>query len=208
MKPIIHILILASAFLFVNGCKGDDDEPTVDSWTIGSDVKFEATIDGSKVAFSAARDFVGISVSSTIGTGSGPNGNGGSTFIFGSTFSNFNSTKAVEIEKGKLILPEGGFVSDEEFVDFFQKGNVPFSEDALNGMSISYLASDGSFWSTSNPPADQTGSDFNFNVISDFSGFGVQSVKYFASFNCTLYDTAGNSIALTNGRSISFFGTD
>ncbi|MBO6516109.1 MAG: hypothetical protein JJ975_06135 [Bacteroidia bacterium] len=196
------LLISFSILVFCVGCKDDNDPVVVDVWNINLDPRFEATIDGQSVRFTSDQHLVGVGISSSIGV-STP-----STFEYESNFSSIRGERAVAINKGTLNLPLGGFPDKGEFLSFFQKGSVPFSKDAEDGIEIWFNDGKGTSWSTSKGTGDQTGSTFNFEVISDFSGFDVWTVKYRASFTCTLYDDDGNSVELTNGKSMAFFSDE
>lgn len=199
MKKLTLLFSLSIALFLSQGCKGDEDTPApAESWSLNNDPKFEAKVEGAKVRYTTARDVIGIEVSSEMGPDL-------STFSFGTSFSDINYTRGIYITKGTVEQFGGGYITEENFVNFFEKGEVNYSVDADDGMEIVYVDADGTEWSTSNQSGDQTNSSFNFKILRDES-FVDLYMKYLATFNCTLYDDGDSSIQLTDGKCIGYFG--
>jgi hypothetical protein len=112
-------------------------------------------------------------------------------------------TTAFDLSKG--ILHNYTTISDATFKDFFAIGSYPYGYDPADGIRISWIDGAGNEWSTSNGTANQTGSAFNITAVADEPGQVDYSVRVTATFNCKLYDNAGNTKTLTGGKYVGIF---
>ena len=111
---------------------------------------------------------------------------------------------SMSISKG--ILHDYLNVTPEILKKFFTPGFYPYAASSSeDGAGVGWEDPSGEFWSSENLPATQTGSLFNLvsteEIITPFYG---KILKLTATFNCKLYDRAGNVKTLTNGK---FVGT-
>jgi hypothetical protein len=109
------------------------------------------------------------------------------------------------VKKGLLYnYPSSTFT---DFKNFFLPGNYSYSTSGSeNGISIEWKDPQGKVWKSDNAPRTQTGSSFNIISSEEFNFNGnFMLVKVYAEFDCTLYDDAGNSIVVTNGKFKSAF---
>lgn len=199
MKNTLFLVFLFVSFATISGCKDDAVTPS-ESYGLNSDPIFTANIDGRIVKFESGKSYIGISNSSSIGSGAG--GSGGSSFSFGSSFSNLSETHGVEISKGTILVPEGGFYDQEDFKVFFPTGDVEYAENE-QGIVISYFYNE-VYYSTE--LGSQSGSQFTIAGRRLIDNLGEYEVKFVAGFSCTLYDDEGNSIALADGKCVGYFG--
>lgn len=96
---------------------------------------------------------------------------------------------------------------DEDYDPLIRKGSMPFgSDDAeIDGVEIRWIDANDKEWSTAFGSGDQNGS--TFQVTSEetieypqpwLGPYVLYKVK--GTFNCTLYDDAGNSMNVTDGK--------
>ena len=71
------------------------------------------------------------------------------------------------------------------------------------GVVIRWIDPQGKLWTTNAGSGDQTGS--NFTITESKAQPPTTFVNITASFNCILYDSAGNAKKLTNGKSLLYF---
>lgn len=183
-----------------SGCKEEPTATPAESFDITAEPKFSATIDGSSVTFTNNTSLISISNAAIVGNGSG--GNGGSSFKFGCDFSNTQGTQAFNITKGTILVPWGGNYEQDQFETFFKAETVPYTVNR-QGMELSYLSKGVVYRSDL---GDQTGSSFVLQAVDYKEVEGEYNVKFAATFNCTLYDEDGNSIEVTNGKAVGYFG--
>lgn len=166
--------------------------------------RIEGTIDGSQV--SIVLDVNGgessNSKQSSINCDAG--NPSASTIIYGFNMGN-GGTQSFMLDKGKLNL---GFCentpSDATFLSFFTTGTYTFSKNAENGFELGW--NDGTqLWSTSKGSADQTGSSIKITQTGSEEIWGEFYVNVNGTFNCKLYNDAGASKTLTNGKFIGYF---
>ena len=74
-----------------------------------------------------------------------------------------------------------------------------YGTDETNGVIIRWIDPQGKAWSTNSASAVQTGS--NFMITASTIETPTVALRISASFNCKLYDSAGNVITLTSGKS-------
>lgn len=112
-------------------------------------------------------------------------------------------TSKLTITKG--ILHSYTSVTNLTFKSFFPLTSIPYGSNPSDGVEITWLDEAGNLWSTSKAPGTQTGSNFIITAVSDEPGLPHYSVRVSASYTCTLYDDAGNSVALTSGSFVGIF---
>ncbi|MEO7523716.1 MAG: hypothetical protein ABIT58_06450 [Ferruginibacter sp.] len=113
------------------------------------------------------------------------------------------ATTQFSIIKGQLH--SYSTISNVTFKTFFAVGSVPYNADPLDGVEITWIDEANNSWSTANGTGVQTGSVFNITNVQDEPGQTDYSVRVSASYSCTLYDSAGNSIQVTGGTYVGLF---
>ena len=107
---------------------------------------------------------------------------------------------------GKGLLYNYSSATFTDFKNFFAPGSFSYAAPgSLNGITIEWKDPNNKIWKSNNAPGTQTGSNFTINSSEEFIFIGVTMVKVDAVFNCTLYDDAGNSIVVTNGKYLGAF---
>jgi hypothetical protein len=111
----------------------------------------------------------------------------------------------LEISKGMIY--DWPNATNATIKNFFTIGDVPFTTpDYKTGATVGYWDGNGEYWESDNLPGTQTGSSFKItSVVDDTVAFGFYAVKVTFVFNCKVYDTAGNSKTITNGKFIGLF---
>ncbi|MGK0368086.1 MAG: hypothetical protein ACI9QD_001226 [Thermoproteota archaeon] len=71
--------------------------------------------------------------------------------------------------------------------------------DKVEGVFIYYYDNNATYWASDNGTGNSSGSSFIITSHDEVSGNGYEAITI-ATFNCTLYDGAGNSKELTNGE--------
>ena len=97
--------------------------------------------------------------------------------------------------------------TDAEFKNFFSVGSYPYAPPTwLNGVSVGWSDESGKFWSSDNLPGTQSGSTFTItNVVDDAADFPNYGVKVTIEFSCKIYDDAGISKTITNGKFVGVY---
>ncbi|MFT5778386.1 MAG: hypothetical protein ACI837_001342 [Crocinitomicaceae bacterium] len=193
------LLVLVLAFV---SCKKEDPVSvpvitTPASTSATSSPQFTGSIDGIVVNY--LNGYVGYSSGGTLGTGTPSDFRYGGVLLNGATLS-----EVLNVEKGNLNLPSGGYATNAEFGNFFPLGNYGFDASLLNGIVLTYY-SGGTEWSTSLGSGDQTGSTFTVVDRLETTVAGDFVVKYKATFNCKIYDGSGAEKLITNGVLVSAF---
>jgi hypothetical protein len=113
------------------------------------------------------------------------------------------NTTEFTIKKG--ILHSYTSTSNVTFKTFFAVASYGYGADPTDGIEIRWTDEAGNDWSTANGSADQTGSNFNITSVEDEPLQTHYSVRVKATFNCKLYDGAGNLKVLTGGQFTGVF---
>jgi len=94
----------------------------------------------------------------------------------------------------------------QSFYDSLRPQALSYTKTDSNGVIIAWVDSQNVLWKSNQGTADQTGSNFVITSTS-YSNFDSVLINVSASFNCKLYDNAGDMKALTNGHTrLSFLG--
>jgi hypothetical protein len=111
----------------------------------------------------------------------------------------------MSVSKGLFI---GSLSATEEtFKNYFLAGDYLYTTPgSYEGIDIYWVDKNAKEWHSSSSPGTQTGSNFSITSAEAYHDIlGSYVVKFTATFNCTLYDDAGNSIKLTNGKFVGEF---
>jgi hypothetical protein len=112
----------------------------------------------------------------------------------------------LEIRLGSL----GEGFTAEDFRQFLSFGIKPFSIGATDGVEIIYHDKSENYktWSTSFGAANQQDSQFNISEMLPLSGSDTSYLlyKFNATFNCMLYDAAGNERKVVNANYLGLIG--
>ena len=205
MKKILLVLLLGNFAL--SSCKKDKPAPEnepVDQTpsttiTASSSPQFTGTLDGTTFNYNSGYH-VSFNSGGSIGTNPDP-----SNFTFGFEIVNSNNISVLKIEKGSLIVPTGGYPTNELFGSFFTLGDLNYDSLLNNGVEVSIVDNLGVEWSTKNSSADQTNS--TFKILDRIEGVynGDFQVKVKISLSCKLYDNNGNVKVITDGIVVGSF---
>ena len=95
---------------------------------------------------------------------------------------------SVLIRKGEVHFPDS-VPTDSLFASFFEAGTYQYASQAVGGMEVLWIDTNGVLWSTSAMSGDQSGHTFVINNVRTFEDHsGVFCVKFNANFSCTLYN--------------------
>jgi hypothetical protein len=131
--------------------------------------------------------------------------------IFTSTFyydplSSGQKEDLLEIRLGSLAQ---GFTAGD-FRQLISFGIKPFSNGAIDGVEIIYYDKSENYktWSTAFGAANQQDSQFNMSELFVLSGSDTTYLlyKFNATFNCILYDAAGNEKKVMNANYLGLIG--
>ncbi len=219
----MHNLLKLSFFLFAiillsNACKDDEttNPESRDDFFIadfdGAEKNLTFSTNSYNITFVAQNaetfDSTGTLVSFTKGPGAKLSQDTLlATFLGGL---DFKTNESVTMFFGQNVFTEREWTLDSlnNFNAIFQTGTYPYMDGdtanaAIPGIEIRWTDEDLKTWSTLN--GTQSGSSFNLSKTEPFTtSDGDFQNKVDGTFNCKLYDTAGNSINLTNG---TFFMT-
>jgi len=207
MKAIskITILLLAMSMIFIN-CKKDDDSTPTNPDTPDPTTSlgyFTGIVDGTNVSYE-----VGIDDIINGGTASQillplPDT---SMSSFGAYLEDQTTGEYVfHIQKGTLRFAPAPSPDNGIFKDFFGVGTYSFSQFAESGFEGELYDNNGTLWSTSLGTALQPGSFVEIEEISEITQFNNYYIRARISFSCRIYDDAGNSKQLTDGKFLGEF---
>jgi len=211
MKTITYSIILALVFL---GCKKEHSGKASDSSNAESilpladttlikdtTIFFDVEINGSRELQIQPLNNYGV-----YWTGNLPTlNNSFGLFIQGITN---NTNTGIEITRGNINAEPGDSTFQliiQRMVAGFDTGSYAYTPDPNNktGIQIKWKDSRGKTWSTAAGSGDQPGSKFQITdrVVDVDPATGITHGVYIrCTFNCILYDNAGNSLQLTNGK--------
>ncbi len=111
---------------------------------------------------------------------------------------------AFTVSKGLLYNYQTATFTD--FKNFLAPGSYGYAGlNSLRGITIEWKDANDKIWKSNIGMTIPSGSSFTIVSSEEFNFNGVQMVKVYAEFTCTLYDDAGNSILVTNGKYLSAF---
>jgi hypothetical protein len=99
--------------------------------------------------------------------------------------------------------PDSGSTFTTLFSQLSTGTSLNYGKNDTLGVIIRWIDPQGKLWTTNAAPGDQTGS--NFMITASTVEIPSATVRITASFNCILYDSAGNAKTLTNGKSLLSF---
>lgn len=190
--------VIMSAALWTSCSKKSSSTPAAASTTgiSANSIYASGNVDGVPFSYVAGTHSIveGVNTSSV-----GGHGNSYGQFE-GWLMDTLAKTYLFRVAKGTLVTTEPA--GDDDINTFFTPGTYPYSpptkNDSLNGISITYYDAQHNEWATNNPPAKQDGS--NFTITSkEIQRFGYY-LKISATFNCKVYNTAGQSKTITDGK--------
>ncbi|MES2141105.1 MAG: hypothetical protein V4511_15470 [Bacteroidota bacterium] len=207
MKKIYSLkLAVITAIIIVlgiNGCKKEESAPVPTPATTNppvptSNLYFQATINGTAVAFQDGVGGYGAGGGSEGGTE--PSGwQEGQTSMVTKAFSAQN-LGGIQIMKGFVYQPTNTQIDSMFAVKSYAYGKQSPSSniDGVDGARVFYYDNSGVEWTTDLGTADQTGSAFSIteHIVNEV---GVSHRISKITFNCTLYNSTGGSMILTNG---------
>jgi hypothetical protein len=212
MKKFSFIIaILITGLLGVSSCKKEKEpEPApaptpapTPATSINSSYRSTYTMDGTDVSLV----YGSSNFSMSYGAG-GDIGSGGSAShrYYDATIADQND-KGITITKGTMDIPAGGYGTEAQFAAFFPAGTYSYSPaGAMNpdGIVVSYW--DGTTnWRSDNGTGNQSGSVFTMVASQVVTGTSDYTVKFYATYNCKVYDDGGNVKTITNGVFIGDF---
>ncbi len=207
----ISFLFTILIIIFASCSQNDPLAPAQNSpavISITSPPQLSATINNS------AYSMVGGTTSYSSGSTSNRNVGGGSNTYNSATYqSNVVSATANQpflgIWKGTIQFPLSSNTPDSASFDaFFGLQSYPYSVNYTNGIEVDWIDPNGNLYTTSQGTGVQTGSIFT--IVAKQASFtnGYYEVKIVATFNCTLYNSTGGNIPLTNGIFVGYYQND
>lgn len=212
MKKVIVLFAIVIVGLSVS-CKKDNPAtpaastpapvvtPPSNSITINSTPQFSGTINGTSYSLVNGSTYTsGVASNKQIGSPS--------TASYASLVGNQNTNQPYfTINKGTMTFT-GSMPDTASFDAFFPVTSIAFSKNNINGIDIDWIDPTGNLYSTSLGTANQSSSAFAITAKQVTTILGYQNVKVMATFSCTLYNSTGGSIALTNGIYVGYFEND
>lgn len=195
---LLSLAIIAS--ITVSSCKKDDtdDSPTTTPTTNENDIsvsKFTATIDGTNYSYIEGTEFESM-------CGTDKDIGDSTTIKYNFGIGNSAYTSAADITKGTFVSHSGSVPSTALFNNFFTTGSCNFSDNAANGIEITWRNSSTEVWTTTG--TSQAGSSFSFAIVNYTDAMGSHYARFKATFNCKLI--CGSTVkTLTNGVFIGAF---
>jgi hypothetical protein len=202
VKKVVFILV-SVAMIFVVACRKATSVPIINpAVNINSTPQFTAIINGNSYNFVNGSTYASNTTSNTQIRVPGRTRN---TAEFTSLISASGAGyPSLSIDKGTVSFPTGSNLPDTATFDaFFSPGTYNYSYSDTNGIQIDWVDPNGNIYNTS--MGSQIGSTFNITAKQVGSLYGTYQVKIMATFNCTLYNAAGNSVALTKGTYIGYY---
>lgn len=208
MKKLYKLKVAAiTAIIVVTGissCKKEESTPTPTPTTTTnppvptSNLYFQATINGTAVSFQDGVGGYGAGGGSE--SGSEPSGwQEGQSSMVTKAFSTQN-LGGIHIMKAFVYEPSITQIESMFAVQSYPYGKLSPSTniDGEDGARVFYYDNSGVEWTTDLGTADQTGSTFSITEhIVNEAGVSHRISK--VTFNCTLYNSTGASMILTNG---------
>ncbi|WP_321375902.1 hypothetical protein [uncultured Draconibacterium sp.] len=197
MNKVIYLL---SITLFLLACSKDENETEeITEFEITAEYYFVATIDGEKVQLEYNIDGYGNGPISGGGTN-----NGGYQYYDGTVFMkglSANNSAGVIFLKTFSDSPWCNQILEMYNTGTYNYGIESLSEEenGKDGALIYYVNNDGVQWSSGFLPATQNNSSFHLLEYTDLQTFYSNKVMK-AEFECTLYNSNGDSKELTNGE--------
>lgn len=196
----------------INSCKKDDPEhsptptpnPVVEPWdqtfSKTSDGYFRATINGTEVKKRGSESY---GWGGLLGTPS--------NITFSSFLENDNSDVIATVYIGRINLPSGGWPYANDLKNYAKEGAYTFGIPETPAAStfnseVQYTDATGTTWGTAFGTGAQSGASFNItDTLHTTLGNGAFSVKFKATFNCTLYNfNNSQTMTLTNGTYVGY----
>ena len=210
MKNITWFALLGASLMLAS-CAKKDNTPSSSSTNtnnsginINSTPQFTATINGSNVSLVSGSTYSsGVSSSKQMGgTGATNNYEEPSTSI-----GNPNTNQPyLTINKGTITFPLLSSMPDTvTYYAFFAPKSYPYSINYTNGIEVDWIDANGNIYNTSMGTGDQTGSTFAITAEKAVDLLGNYYVKVVINFSCTLYNSSGTAIKLTNGVYVGDF---
>ena len=203
------ILLTIGIIALLAGCKKKDDNnatpsnsnPPSNVITINSTPQFTGTINGTGYSLVEGNTYSsGVSSNKQIGSPSKAS--------YASLIGNDNTNQPyLTINKGMMSF-NGSMPDTASFDAFFPGGSYTYSINHVSGIEIDWIDPNGNQYSTSMGTGNQSSSAFTVTAKHVSMVSGYYQVKILATFNCTLYNSSGGSIILTNGTYVGSFEND
>lgn len=207
-KTILYLLLSVSLFGVISCKKEKTPDPVVQPVVFGSSthkyIKF--TLGTTNYSLDAPTNGAWSGGSQSVYTYPSPN-----YFKITQTYQpQPGFTLCIEDSTSETVTP----LSATYFRIFLTKRNYSYSPVNLVGQSnysgIYFTTNDNSqvFWSTvnsTNANSNQNGSSFTIIETAEYTQQSTQNIIFKATFNCKLYNNAGDSLMLTNGEMITSF---
>lgn len=203
------VLVALCAIVILAGCKKDDNNatpsqnntPPNNAVTINSTPQFTGTINGTGYSMVNGNTYSsGVASNKQIGSPSKAS--------YASLIGNENTNQPyLTINKGMMTF-SGSMPDTASFDAFFPVGSYTYSPNYVSGIEIDWIDPNGNQYSTSMGTGNQANSSFKVTAKQVSMVSGYYEVKILATFNCTLYNSSGGSITLTNGTYVGSFEND
>ncbi|MGP8217057.1 MAG: hypothetical protein ACLQQ4_15925 [Bacteroidia bacterium] len=212
MKNITYCTALASLMLLASCAKKDSTPSSTttntnnnnNTITVNSTPQFTGTINGTAYSLVAGSVYSsGVSSGKQIGGTGATNNYEESMSMIGNATTN---QPYLTINKGTITFPLSSSMPDTvTFFKFFTPGSYPYSVNYTNGIEVDWIDPSGNSYSTSLGAGTQTGSTFTITAEKAVDLLGTYNVVVVINFSCTLYNSSGSGIKLTNGVYVGAF---
>jgi len=195
---LIPLAFLVTLALLFQACGGDDTPE--EELTLLSTCKYSIELDGQKLEREEIFDLTGIScnvVTSGAGTGRG----------YGASLRSNDSDEILSFFRGTIYnLQFGEKPTLSQFDSLFFIGNYNYTDDAADGIQISYESPNGEKWRTDLGGGDQ--SDSSFELLDKVSETVSETPVIIAriKFDCKLYNETGDQMTCEGTATIQLNG--
>ena len=117
------------------------------------------------------------------------------------TISNAADINSLEL---MMIKELGSNPSEQDVYDMFETGPTTFSNRTKNGIIINWKDDSGSIWTTDTRFGSASNSSCVITQVGTFNG-GNKTFEVFGNINCKLYNLAGQSKTISNGKFVIQF---
>lgn len=219
MKKLKKLLVpVAILCVLATGCKKDKDndptpaQPSNPTFSSATNPEVGFKINGAAVAYKNGIGNIqqGLSTGASLGQPNNEAVQG--AFLYQDIDPNTTRTW-FNIDKGTLVWAWGNSLDSTQWKNFWAPGSYTYVAEEFNtatqqGVRISFEDSNDVYWSTIQGNADQTGSTFNITKSLFYMFWGEKYMKVQFTFNCKVYDVAGNMKTITDGSGVLDFAIE
>ena len=214
----LNLILLMLPVMAVWSCKKSSTTPTTTTptptstaVTVNSTPQYSFKADGT--TYSKVEDGSSVTVNLSADRNSGVNPGDSGSATYASSFDDAGgSVTYFSVSKSRLKFPAlcsgctALYPANSDFKAFFNTRSYSYGNGlTVYGIELTWRDNSGVQWSTSMGSGNQSGSSFSITDMKDMSQLGNYYVVIKASFNCTLYNSVGQSKILTEGIVVTDF---